>query len=394
MKLPNDSDKYLSSWKYLELARFVPKLDKVIRIKKDDRILFSVDDIAGFRVENNNTGLYTSIWYYNSDNLDEAVRLGPLYFDLDSADEDLSYQECLKLYGYLIKYIPKESLLVYFTGKKGFHIECEPIALGINPSNNLPNIFRFIAGNIKEKLSLTSLDFSVYDSRRMWRLEGSQHQSTGLYKNLLSEEQLFSSIGDIKVFCKSRSDNLVSEQVFSTSANEWYREFSYLMEVEKERSKDFISYFNRHGSGVFKQVDEKEKIFTRDRLLQNCTAVDRLWKQARQTGYLDHEARLFLCSVLTYNDDAVQFLHEILSCCSDYNVEKSTSHITDWIRRRQLGIGGRPYTCERANSAGVGCGQCQLDERKKWIKIGDRYVETEETSSPSPVRFAYQSLKE
>jgi len=41
--------------------------------------------------------------------------------------------------------------------------------------------------------------------------------------------------------------------------------------------------------------------------------------------------------------------------CEDFNYEKSTSHINDWIKRRQLGIGGRPYTCERANSAGVGC---------------------------------------
>ena len=51
----------------------------------------------------------------------------------------------------------------------------------------------------------------------------------------------------------------------------------------------------------------------------------------------------------------------------DFNYDKSTSHINDWIKRRQLGIGGRPYTCDRANSVGVGCGDCHLDKKKKWM---------------------------
>jgi tetrahydrodipicolinate N-succinyltransferase len=67
-------------------------------------------------------------------------------------------------------------------------------------------------------------------------------------------------------------------------------------------------------------------------------------------------------------------------------------HVNDWIKRRELGIGGRPYTCERANSAGVGCGECSLEKKNKWVKIGDKYVETQEQSSPSPVRFAYKLM--
>ena len=78
----------------------------------------------------------------------------------------------------------------------------------------------------------------------------------------------------------------------------------------------------------------------------------------------------------------------------DFNYEKSTSHINDWIKRRQLGIGGRPYTCERANSSGVGCGDCHLEKKKKWIIIGDKFVEGTEVSNPSPIRFAYKNKKE
>lgn len=390
----SDSNKYLSSWNYLELAKYVPSLDRVIRLKDSDKpVLVTLSDIEKFRKDNSNTGLYTSIWSYNSTNLDKAVRLGSLYFDIDNADAKVAIKDCMILYEYLVSYIPPAAVLVYFTGKKGFHIECEPVALGINPSNNLPNIYRFIAETIKNKKKLESLDFSVYDLRRMWRLEGSKHQSTGLYKNLVPYSMLEQGIETIIDYCSERRDNTVQDQLFNAKANEWFRDHTYNLEIEKEKSKDFIAYFTKYGSSGFKGVDEKEKEFTKDRLLSSCLAVKKLYDQAKTNKFLEHEARLFLCSLLTYDDEAIKFLHEILSHCDDYNFEKSSSHINDWIKRRQLGIGGRPYTCERANSVGVGCGECVLEKRNKWIKVGDKYLETQEQSLPSPIRFAYKPLE-
>jgi hypothetical protein len=35
----------------------------------------------------------------------------------------------------------------------------------------------------------------------------------------------------------------------------------------------------------------------------------------------------------------------------------------------------------------------KLEERKKWVKVGDKYMETNEKSSPSPIRFAYKTKK-
>lgn len=390
MKIPNDSTKYLSSWRYVEVARYIPKLDRVIRIKNGDNpLIIDVANIEKFRSENSNEGLYTSIWQYNNTDIDKATRLASLYFDIDSAEFDIAHKEAITLYEYLLQHVPSESVIVYFTGKKGFHIECEAIALGINPSNNLPNIFRFIAETLKNDLNLKCLDFSVYDPRRMWRLPGSRHQATKLYKNALPSSVLYSNQQTIIEYCSSQKQNDIQEQLFSAQANEWFRNFTYELEIEKERSKNFIEYFSKHGSSAFKDVDVKDKTFTPKRLLENCSAVRRLWQQAIDNKFLEHEARLFLCSILTYTPESVEFLHGILSNCDDYNVEKTNSHINDWVKRRQLGIGGRPYTCDRANSVGVGCGECSLERRNKWVQVGDKYIETEERSSPSPVRFAY-----
>jgi len=151
VKIVYENSKYLSSWKYFEIAKYVASLDKVVRIKNNDKPVMAVEeDLPAFIKENNNTGLYTSIWRYNSVDLEKAVRLSSLYFDIDSKDYEQALADCQKLVKYLSAHIPRESILVYFTGKKGFHVECEAITLGINPSNNLPNILGLLQSKLKK----------------------------------------------------------------------------------------------------------------------------------------------------------------------------------------------------------------------------------------------------
>lgn len=394
MKISSDPEKYTYSWRYVELAKYVPSLNRIIREKKDDKaVLIDIDYVGKYADKFQNTGIYTSIWHFNSKDIENSTRLGSLYFDLDSDDIESSWLECKKLYTYLLNYIPEESIVVYYTGKKGFHVECEALALGINPSNSLHSVFRYIAKCTAEEMSLSSLDFAVYDQRRMWRLPGTKHQDTGLYKNRLSSDVLFSSTENIKKYCMELQDNTVAEQSFNYNANEWFREYSYKMEEEKNKPKDILSFFNEHGSKGSVFFSDSEKVFDKQYLLTNCSAVSRIEKEAKENHHLDHESRLFLCSILTYTDDSIKYLHEILSYCHDYNPQKSYAHINDWIKRRELGIGGRPYTCERANSAGVGCGDCSLESKNKWIKVGEKFVETNQKTSPSPIRFAYRNQK-
>jgi hypothetical protein len=392
MKLPLDKDKFISQWKYVEVARYVPNLDRVIRDKNgDDPVFYEMENIDQYRQKYNNVGLYTSVWHFNAADINKAIRLGSLYFDLDSEDMNLCYEEAQRLYGYLSMYIPQESLLVYFTGKKGFHIECEAISLGINPSNELPKVFRYIANKLKEDLSISSMDFSVYDMRRMWRLPGSLHQATKLFKTLLPKDIFLSGIDKIIAYSSEPQMLDVVEQSFDFKANEWYRQFTYQMEEDKNKPKDILQHFNKFGSSNLKSFDQNQKVFEKETLWIKCPSIKRLHEQAENSHFLEHEARLFLCSILTYSEESINYLHEILGNCEDYNPSKSQAHINDWVRRRELGIGGRPYTCERANAVGVGCGSCSLEKKNKWVKVGDRFIETQEKSSPSPVRFAYKS---
>ena len=167
----------------MEVARYIPEKNRVSRLQIDGvPLLLDVEDLERFRTKFDNFGLYTSIYQYDSTDLTTASSLGSLCFDLDSNNLETSRTEAIRLVEYLSRYIPDDALRVYFSGGKGFHIECEAIALNISTSDELSGIYRFIAGSITEMLGLTSTDLVVYDKRRMWRLFNSQHQRTGLYK--------------------------------------------------------------------------------------------------------------------------------------------------------------------------------------------------------------------
>ena len=390
-----DDNSFLSQWKYVELARYIPSLKRVIREKDSDgNFLYDIRRATPYAHKYSDTGIYTSIWRYNSENIEKAVRFGPLYFDLDNHDINISYKEAMGLYEFLCKVIDPKAIYIFYTGKKGFHIECDPVVLGINPTNELPIIFRYIANKISKSLNIDSIDFSVYDPRRMWRLEGTKHQETSLYKTLIPKDIFLEGIQKISEYSSTLQDNTLPDPSFDYSSNEWFRNMVYEYEENKNKPVDILSHFNQYGSSGQKTFNETEKVFQKEMLLHKCSAVKRLEEQAKSQHYLEHEARLFLCSILTYSEEAIQYLHEILSHCKDYNLQKSSAHINDWIKRRELGIGGRPYTCERANSAGVGCGECSLELKTKWIKVNGKFMESGEKSSPSPIRFAYKNKKE
>jgi hypothetical protein len=164
--------------------------------------------------------------------------------------------------------------------------------------------------------------------------------------------------------------------------------FSYLEENEMTRR-------SRHEHDLM--CFEAQELVSGETLLSDEDVITSMYPSNRELAAAGIRG-VYLSNYLPwdrrrYSEDAVRFLHEILSHCSDYNFDKSSAHINDWIKRRHLQIGGRPYTCDRANSVGVGCGDCNLEKRNKWEKIGDRFVETNVKSAPSPVRHAYKTKK-
>lgn len=55
MKIPEDKDKYTSKWRFVEVAKYVKSLSKVIRDKRGtDSVLIDIDEIKAYADKNNN----------------------------------------------------------------------------------------------------------------------------------------------------------------------------------------------------------------------------------------------------------------------------------------------------------------------------------------------------
>lgn len=127
----------------------------------------------------------------DSTNLDEALRIGRDFINYLQHDFDVEF----------------ESLGVYFSGSKGFHIEIPIHLIGkIEPSENLPLRFK------KFVLSFGNwgFDTKIYDKARLWRIENSINSISNLYKiRLWASALLDLSIDKIQELAKKPRDNSI-----------------------------------------------------------------------------------------------------------------------------------------------------------------------------------------
>jgi hypothetical protein len=144
-------------------------------------------------------GYYT---YWTDNNKSVASYNGDCYadylpIDIDNKDQGEALKTCMDLLGVLDStyQVPLDSLRIYCSGSKGFHVEI-PIALfgEVSPSKNLPVITRYIA----ESLGI-EIDTTIYHRNGLWRFPNTKNLKSGLYKIPLSPSEIVNlSIEEIK----------------------------------------------------------------------------------------------------------------------------------------------------------------------------------------------------
>ena len=119
-----------------------------------------------------------------------------LPIDLDHVEVTPALEAAKRLSSLLFERwaIDPDSLQIYFSGFKGFHMLLDTRLFGrIAPSKNLPIIFdsirRHLAQELPEPLRET-LDLSIKDRVRLLRLPNTIHEKSKLYKIVLSPTEL------------------------------------------------------------------------------------------------------------------------------------------------------------------------------------------------------------
>lgn len=140
-----------------------------------------------------------NVWYesmYSAvlpDRASEPVMLNmlrALIIDFDSVrffGETASQVSTFLMWLYTKAHVAEDAVGVYFSGKKGFHVVLpvglfspeEGDLLHVTPAS-LKQFVMYLCG------SFSSVDMSVYDSRRLFRIEGAPHPDTGIRKKKIT----------------------------------------------------------------------------------------------------------------------------------------------------------------------------------------------------------------
>ena len=180
------------SFKYVELATYnytrrgqiatFDETENYIRDYPAWRSYFTFDDcLKSYLADHKGVGT----------SYDLPVGLQEVVFDLDSeSDLTLALADMKMLVRYLIADlgVPAESIRVFFSGGKGFHIHI-PNLFGLEPDKSLPMVLK---QTIEEEFSfLQTLDTSMIHRGGLIRIPFSIHNKSGLYKQEIPYEKVF-----------------------------------------------------------------------------------------------------------------------------------------------------------------------------------------------------------
>lgn len=183
--------------------------------------------IGSLREKRNNTGIFKSAYMYDTTDQNNAYLLGDLYFDFDSEIFEHTRQDTLKAISFLkvVFHIEDTSQIkIYFSGNKGFHIVVDYDILGVKPIKHLNLTYKYIAEDLNSFINNGTLDLRVYDNKRMFRVEGSKHEKSGLYKTYITYDELLKLTEDeIKEISKIKREEPVIKKNFNNKAHATYK---------------------------------------------------------------------------------------------------------------------------------------------------------------------------
>ena len=134
--------------------------------------------------------IFTTIQEYNKDG---DIVCCPIYADLDG---NQAQKDLLRILVVLTKHgITPQT---FFSGNRGFHI--------VIPYKITHPLCHEVAGRFMSSLGdYPSLDRRVYNKKRLWRVIGSRHTSSGLFKVPLNLGQICASNGEIRDFARTKT---------------------------------------------------------------------------------------------------------------------------------------------------------------------------------------------
>lgn len=249
-----------------------------------------------------------------------------LPIDIDNKEKpEMSLQSCLDLLRFLEQkyYVPINTIRIYFSGSKGFHLEIPTILFGnIQPSFDIPRIFKTIV----KSFGFSDIDTKIYYQNCLWRLSNSINAKSGLYKIPLT----YTDIINLSYEQLCHKAKIPNKSVIHTSFNDW-NAIDSLKElwknaVKKTPKKQEINIRTKPKLD-FNGVGESKRNITAFRIAKYC----------KVSGYTINEAKDYIVNIWnpknTPPEKNIQSLKRTVESVYSYNHYDSGSiGITKHIR--------------------------------------------------------------
>jgi Primase C terminal 1 (PriCT-1) len=241
---------------------------------------------------------------------------------------------------------------------KGFSVTVNPRVFNAESSADLPLIWKSSVEELAKKLRLKTIDFGIYERRRLWRLPNSRHQKSNLYKiplHLHEVERL--KIEAIKVIAEKPREPFPSVEV---------------QPVPKAQD-----LFTAHKSRVESWGNERKKSFDSAEL--RTVLVDPpCIKQLSERGARKGERNIFMFQLALYYASKGLVQEEIEGICNQFNSKceepLKDREVTVIVKSAMKGVEAKRYSvgcstfadlCDKAN--------CPLfnHEAQSWANIGE-----------------------
>ena len=213
----------LEKYNWIELAALLPdgKMARGEYVRTDD-----VNAIKIWREKFDNRDVFTSVCLYAEPNHTSEF-IVPVFFDIDCPTDLKTAREstitlCIMLMERIS--VPQESLDIYFSGNKGFHVLVPCKEFDAFHSPHVLTLYKAMAQKAQQ-YGVTFLDHAVYTNRRIWRMANSINTKSGLFKIPLTFEELRDmDITSIKVLARSpRPDDSLAITKTNEQTAQWFR---------------------------------------------------------------------------------------------------------------------------------------------------------------------------
>lgn len=232
-------------YEWIELAALL-RNDKMVRgeyVRIDD-----TNAIKTWREKFTNCDVFTSVCSYAEPNHTSEF-IEPVFFDIDcQTDLKAAQANTLSLCIMLMERVsvPQESLDIYFSGNKGFHVLVPCEVFDAFYSQFILKLYKTIAQKVQQ-YGVSFLDNSVYTNHRIWRMPNSINTKSGLFKIPLTFEELRDmDIKGIQKLAQSpRPDDSLAISKTCEKSVQWYRKSINYFENQPKKFQNSSKKINQ-----------------------------------------------------------------------------------------------------------------------------------------------------